>query len=355
MARRRQHFGVRGLRRRDCVPILPNCMRNTMKDNGICIGTKIAEHSGMSNSEEARVAAKRPVIPQTLGVISATDGAFAESMGLSASASLAIARALQTTLEIEPLLTLFQEQAGDRVQFAALRYRFPELGLDHVTGRRGVHSCTYGFQIEGEHLGEIEFSARARFSDADQMRLESLLTLLVHPLRNALRYRRAVNAAQRDHLTGAYSRRVLDDTLFHEVDLAQRTTSPLAVLLLDLDHFKNINSAHGHQGGDTVLRAVVTAVQACIRSCDLLFRYGGEEFVVVARNCLPEGAECLAERIRATIEDLDCQYEDAAIRVTTSLGLSSHVSGDDATTLLARADRALRRAKTAGRNRVVAG
>lgn len=309
----------------------------------------------MSNSEEARVAAKRPVIPQTLGVISAMDGAFAESTGLSASASLAIARVLQTTLEVDPLLALFQEQAGDRVQFAALRYRFPELGLDHVTGRRGVHRCTYGLQFEGEHLGEIEFSGRTRFSDADQIQLESLLTFLVHPLRNALCYRRAVNAAQRDYLTGAYTRRVLDDTLRHELDLARRDGSPVAVLLFDLDHFKIINSAHGHQGGDSVLRAVVAAVEACIRNCDLLFRYGGEEFVVVARNCVPEGAQRLAERIRASIEALDCQYADAAIPVTTSLGLSSYAPGDDTSTLLARADRALRKAKTGGRNRVVAG
>ncbi len=309
----------------------------------------------MSTLEEARVAAKRPVIPHTFGVVSAADGAFAESLGLSASAGLTIARVLQTTLEVEPLLALFREQAGDRVQFAALRYRFPELGLDHVTGRRGVHSCTYDLQLEGESLGEIEFSGRIRFSDADQMQLESLLTFLVHPLRNALRYRRAVNAAQRDHLTGAYSRRVLDDTLCHEVDLARRTAAPFSVLLFDLDHFKVINSAHGHQGGDAVLRAVVTAVQACIRSCDLLFRYGGEEFVVVARNCMPEGAERLAERIRATIESLGCQHADVTIPVTTSLGLTSYVSGDDTATLLARADQALRKAKTGGRNRVVTG
>lgn len=301
------------------------------------------------------MAAKRPVNPQNLGIIAAAgaDRTLAERAGLSAPASLAMVRALQTTLELEPLLALFQTQATSSVPFSALRYRFAELGIDAATGRRGVHSCNYRLQFDGEYLGEIEFSGRSRFSDADQAQLESLLTFLIHPLRNALCYWRALSAAQRDHLTGAYTRRVLDDTLRHELDLARRNGSPVALVLLDLDHFKAVNTNHGHLGGDTVLRVVAGAVQGCIRSCDLLFRYGGEEFVVMARNCVPAGTEFLAERIRTRIETLDCHYGDVRVPITASLGLSSYRAGDDAASLIGRADRALRQAKVGGRNQVV--
>ncbi|MCC6296103.1 MAG: GGDEF domain-containing protein [Pseudomonadales bacterium] len=298
------------------------------------------------------MAAIRPLSsrpPSTLGKSDGTGGHH----GISLAASLALVQALQTTLDVASLIDLFGQRILAWVPFTGLCYRYPELGLEHCVGGRAMHRCSYGLQLEGEPLGEIEFTHRSRFSEAHQAQLEALLVHLVHPLRNALCYLRVAEEARRDHLTGAYSRRALDDTLGHELDLAARHGWPLALLMFDLDHFKAINDHHGHQGGDQVLRSVVREIQGCIRASDQLFRYGGEEFVVLARNTPVTAAGWIAERIRARVEGSRCRYQGVDIGVTLSLGVTTHRAGDDATTLLARADTALGQVKTQGRNRVV--
>lgn len=298
------------------------------------------------------MAANRPFSPRPPSLVGASDGTGGRH-GISLAASLALVQALQTTLDVASLIDLFGQRTLAWVPFTGLCYRCPELGVEHRTGGRTTHRCSYHLQLEGESLGEIEFTHRSRFSDAHQAQLEALLVHLIHPLRNALCYLRVAEAARRDHLTGAYSRRALDDTLRHELDLAARNGWPLAMLLFDLDHFKAINGDHGHQGGDRVLRSVVAEIQDSIRTSDLLFRYGGEEFAVVARNTSAAAAGWIAERIRVRVEGSRCRYEGVDIGVTLSLGVTAHRAGDDATTLLARADAALRQAKTQGRNRVV--
>jgi len=290
-----------------------------------------------------------PRLPNTFGASDGTGGLH----GISLAARLALVQALQTTLDVVSLVDLFGQQTAVWVPFTGLCYRCPEPEVAHRTGGRATHRCSYRLQLEGEDLGEIEFTHRSRFSDVHQARLESLLVHLIHPLRNALCYLRAAEEARRDHLTGAYSRRAFDDTLRHELDLAARNGWPLAMLLFDLDHFKSINSDHGHQGGDRALRSVVAEIQGCIRASDQLFRYGGEEFAVVARNTSATAGGWIAERIRARVEGSRCRHEGVDIGVTLSLGVTAHRAGDDASTLLARADAALRQAKSQGRNRVI--
>ncbi|MFJ4065137.1 diguanylate cyclase domain-containing protein [Pseudomonas sp. NPDC089996] len=160
--------------------------------------------------------------------------------------------------------------------------------------------------------------------------------------------------AATDSLTGLANRRRLDQVLRLEWARAQRNGKPLAVLMVDVDHFKAFNQRHGHAGGDHALREVARALERCIRRpADLAARYGGEEFQVLLPETELAGARILAERIRAQVQAL-APFADDAHAVTVSIGIGVYIPGTqrDLTGVLSAADQALYRAKANGRNRV---
>ena len=161
--------------------------------------------------------------------------------------------------------------------------------------------------------------------------------------------------ALRDPLTDVFNRRYLDTFLERELAQARRDRTPLAVMVLDVDHFKQINDTHGHLAGDQVLRDVATLVRRTVRASDVICRLGGEEFLVVLPGTGLEGGIELAQRLRAGLEAQPSSFDGKAIACTVSIGVAAyahHVEGVDA--LIASADAALYAAKLGGRNRVVA-
>lgn len=159
--------------------------------------------------------------------------------------------------------------------------------------------------------------------------------------------------ATRDSLTNALTRRYIDEACAHELARSGRNDKPLAMLLMDLDHFKRINDTHGHQAGDAVLVDFVKSVRTLLRGKDLLGRFGGEEFVVLLPETPLSDALVVAERIRAACAN---PPDPTKIACTVSIGVSTNTdSGDTVDTLMARADVALYKAKSEGRNRVVIG
>jgi len=158
--------------------------------------------------------------------------------------------------------------------------------------------------------------------------------------------------AATDSLTGLANRRRLDQVLRQEWARAQRNRKPLAVLMVDVDHFKAFNQRHGHAGGDHALREVARVIEACIRRpADLAARYGGEEFQVVLPETDLAGAQLLAERIRTRVEAL-APFADDARAVTVSIGIGLSGTQHDLSRVLGAADEALYRAKAKGRNRI---
>lgn len=154
-----------------------------------------------------------------------------------------------------------------------------------------------------------------------------------------------------DPLTGLYNRLKIDQTLNAEILRAQRTGAPLSVIMLDLDHFKQVNDVFGHQTGDQVLVTLADLLRLRTREIDIAGRWGGEEFLVICPHTALDGALALAESVRATV---DAHPFARVPHVSASLGVSSYVKGDSGKDLVARADAALYRAKETGRNRVVA-
>lgn len=160
--------------------------------------------------------------------------------------------------------------------------------------------------------------------------------------------------AATDSLTGLANRRQLDQVLRREWARALRTQRPIAVLMIDVDHFRGFNERHGHHGGDEALRQVAaTIASSLLRPTDLAARYGGEEFVVVLPDTDLNGALILAERIRQSVQALP-PYAGDDRPVSVSVGLAVHVPGSaqGLGELMAGADEALYRAKRNGRNRV---
>jgi diguanylate cyclase (GGDEF)-like protein len=170
--------------------------------------------------------------------------------------------------------------------------------------------------------------------------------------------RRLAHLASIDALTGLANYRVLHERLEREWLRALRESSPLSLIMLDIDFFKPYNDTFGHQQGDECLRRVSSVISAhASRPADIAARYGGEEFVVLLADTPEDGAESVAEKVRAAVEELAIPHPGSAAAeiVTVSLGVATRRPGPgrEADELITAADRALYRAKREGRNRVV--
>jgi two-component system cell cycle response regulator len=154
-----------------------------------------------------------------------------------------------------------------------------------------------------------------------------------------------------DALTGLPNRRHMQDHLLAMVAAASRHEQELGILMVDVDHFKNVNDTLGHDGGDRVLRAVASRVTAACRTEDIAGRWGGEEFLVVAPFTDADGVAELGERIRSIVAAEPVATDGNSVHVTVSVGAAS--GHDDIDALVREADAALYAAKAAGRDRVV--
>ena len=166
------------------------------------------------------------------------------------------------------------------------------------------------------------------------------------------RYQEKIQAqATLDSLTELPNRRGFDLLAAQAMHEAQREPKPLTALLLDLDHFKALNDTYGHLAGDQVLIGFARDLQSCLRHADIVCRWGGEEFIVLLKDTDGETGLKVAEKIRQHVETQRYAYNDRALQLTVSIGLTTLQPDDTLHTLLSRADHAMYRAKQSGRNR----
>ena len=166
----------------------------------------------------------------------------------------------------------------------------------------------------------------------------------------------SIEMAVVDPLTGLNNRRYLESHLASLLDMAAKRGQPTSFMILDIDHFKAVNDTYGHDAGDDVLKGLAQRCKRVVRQIDLLCRFGGEEFVVVMPDTPLATAQVIAERVRAAVqgEPFLSGGGQTMIPVTVSIGLAETSGNPDPDKLFRRADRALYRSKSSGRNRVTA-
>lgn len=200
-------------------------------------------------------------------------------------------------------------------------------------------------KVRGLDLGAVDFVTKP-FEEID-LRARVRVALRSKTMRDLLEQR-----AHLDALTGLGNRHALDDRLRADWASCRRRAAPLALLVADLDGFKEVNDRLGHPAGDAVLRGVARALRESIRDGDFVGRYGGDEFVIIAPDCDAEGARLLADRCTSRIGTIRPGPDPEGPAVSASLGVGISTDADDTPEdLLRRADRSLYEAKSASRNR----
>ncbi len=239
-----------------------------------------------------------------------------------------------------------QETPVRGVIFQCLRESNPV----HTVDPRSGYSCSAFPVFSGKRL----MRALLLESDSHDNARNQYVSSLVGLYRNQLEM---MDQRERDSLTGLLNRQVFDASLARVLSQSSDRALQLGrqhgdcwLALLDIDHFKQVNDCHGHLYGDEILLLFARIMEREFRLTDLLFRYGGEEFVVIVHGCDGSGAREALERFRRAVESFDFP---AVGRVTVSIGFTRMWPGALPTSVVDRADRALYRAKDAGRNRVI--
>lgn len=252
-------------------------------------------------------------------------------------------------------IALLDDAGGALVMNDRFERTFGPKALNSTSLRNVIRESAPGWhtvRVPGREQGEIEVNAQVLrvqhnpmliLDDTTDPNLQRELNQLHGQITELERL------SSTDRLTGAWNRAHLDRVVPAELDRSIRSRQPVSLILVDIDHFKRVNDTYGHQTGDSVLCELVEVIGAAIRSVDTLFRWGGEEFVVLASSTGHRAGATLAESMRAKVE----QHSFAGVgAVTISLGVAEHIATESAEVWFRRVDAALYRAKDGGRNRV---
>ena len=211
------------------------------------------------------------------------------------------------------------------------------------------NNSTNGTFVNGH---QVRFHA-LQDGDKIQVGTTTILKFSYHDALEERFQRQMLESALRDGLTGAFNKKYFSERLTGEVAFSVRHGTPVALMLFDIDHFKQVNDTHGHLAGDAVLATFAERVSSMIRREDVFARYGGEEFTVLSRGLDTASARAFAERIRQLIAEYEFTFEDTIIPITVSVGVAAtpEVHIERPNDLVAAADNALYAAKRSGRNR----
>lgn len=291
--------------------------------------------------DDAFVTVEKPVpIPAPTGGIhaclTALTGSLAGQMFRIPETGLLIGRAVSSGLKIV--------EEGVSRHHARIRHEGGAILVEDLASRNGTF-------VNGERLSDAR-----TLEEGDKIQVGPLTVLRFahHDEIDERFHQRLVASALRDPLTRLYNKRYLLDRLDSELRFARRHDSALSLLMIDVDHFKELNDTHGHLAGDAVLANLSAALQRAVRNEDIVARFGGEELAVVLRAVELEQAAALGERLRRLAEVTVCRYRALELRATISVGVAAFpmARAETVEQLIEAADQALYRAKREGRNRV---
>jgi len=255
---------------------------------------------------------------------------------------LVLLEQLQTTLDVQEILTIFAKEAEKLVDFAGLYFKSQDFSSCIKGSRTAKIERSFELKVNNEFLGTLTYAINKPISLSKYRILTQLHQHLLYPLRNALHYQAATKLAMQDSLTGLGNRRYFDKQLTRAMHHANRHHTCVGLILGDLNNFKDINDNHGHQVGDLVLKYVAQAMLASVRDSDSVFRFGGDEFAIIVEHASENSLTIIENRINMAISSdaLLAQYQ-----LTCSLGGTFMNRADNEHTLFERADKTLYRQK----------
>ena len=224
---------------------------------------------------------------------------------------------------------------------------------EHLQGRTDKFEAKYRLRNRAGHF--IWVNDKGKVSKRDAEGNPAIVAGMVQNVTDQVALQeRLENQAARDELTGAFNRRICHEILEHQITTSRSNGESFAVILIDIDYVKSINDQHGHRVGDDVLKAFVNRVEEHLREGDILFRWGGEEFLLLLPRLEESKQYRVADKVRKTIEDNRIVLVDKTeISLTVSMGVSTYpFHGSTRSELIEKADIAMYRAKANGRNRV---
>ncbi|MFT7300870.1 MAG: diguanylate cyclase (GGDEF)-like protein [Porticoccus sp.] len=273
-----------------------------------------------------------------------------ELLRLTDECLLKLHQRLQGTLDTGTLINRFFSWLGEQQLVGGIEYIHPDEDLALSAGSKKHHNVHYVLRLEKNYLGEITITRQTRFFEQDLFTQEQSIDVLVHYLKNAIAHQALEKVASHDSLTGIMNRTALDELLPKETKRAQRYGNSLSLLMIDIDNFKSINDRIGHIGGDAILKQVSQAIQSQLRNSDLLFRYGGDEFLLILPNTHIDGAHKAAQQIMVTLNKVMVEVTNQKISPKLSIGVATYQQGESYEKLIRRVDIALYEAKNNGRN-----
>lgn len=268
-----------------------------------------------------------------------------------------LSEVLQSSLELSTLLSVYLDNVNTAVKLDGIYYSNEEQGVDARIAKQSTHSCGYRLITSEDRLGEIVFKRSKKFTERELGILESLLSPLICPLRNSLKYTTAVKAVYTDPLTGAGKISTVPTTLQREIDLSKRHNQALSILLIEIDHLGDVNEHHGHLRSEKILPALAQRIMQLCRTTDAVFRYEDDQFLAILHSTDKSGPQTISRRIMKSVQkeglESAVQYvQKEPLQVALSIGFAVLTGTDSSASFLERASKALGNAKASGGNAI---
>jgi len=259
---------------------------------------------------------------------------------------LAFLEKLNTAIELQPLLAIYAQELSLRLPITGLEFKIDQpyqLKYSHAS----KHYVESELSVNNSIVGSVKYLSSAVLSAPLRQIIASLEQQLLQPLSNVLTFEKSRRLSYKDYLTDLGNRSYYEETLSNMKATAQREKRSFSVMLLDLDNFKNVNDTHGHNEGDSILKEFSKILTNAVRTNDYVFRFGGDEFVLLLAHAEHLNPSLVASRILQSTQENELMSRH---NVTTSIGFTNWRDGDSSSQLTDRADKALYKSKESGKD-----
>ncbi len=266
--------------------------------------------------------------------------------------ALKLCQELQANLDIDVILARFSSALSSYVRHSGVQLAAASMDGVALQGEEGFYRESIKLVDGEEPLGAVTMMRQSPIVHWEATLFADLAKHLLYPVKHALLVQGLRLQMVMDPLTQAFNRTTLEHDLGLEVERSARYNTPFVVVMIDIDHFKQVNDRYGHAAGDQVLKGMSCYVKQQIRNSDSLYRYGGEEFMLLLRNTTLQRARQRLEKLLDHFRGREWSEVEVGLQITLSAGVASWTSGESVQSLIEQADQALYLSKANGRDQI---